>query len=77
MFLKSQNSANTSEVAQELTDAELSGIAGGAGVGLDVNSAGATGALNVNYSPNDPLFYLHHNFIDMLWFEWQQRNPAQ
>ncbi|KAI9294853.1 Di-copper centre-containing protein, partial [Neoconidiobolus thromboides FSU 785] len=27
------------------------------------------------YSPNDPLFMLHHTFIDMLWYEWQQRHP--
>ncbi|MFD7556928.1 MULTISPECIES: tyrosinase family protein [unclassified Streptomyces] len=26
-------------------------------------------------SPNDPVFWLHHAFIDMLWAEWQVRNP--
>jgi Common central domain of tyrosinase len=26
-------------------------------------------------NPNDPLFYAHHAFIDLIWYEWQQRNP--
>ncbi|MFD7033913.1 tyrosinase family protein [Streptomyces sp. NPDC059917] len=26
-------------------------------------------------SPNDPVFWLHHAFIDMLWAEWQGRHP--
>ncbi|KAL1923871.1 uncharacterized protein VTP21DRAFT_6906 [Calcarisporiella thermophila] len=26
-------------------------------------------------SPNDPLFYMHHAFIDKLWADWQKRNP--
>ncbi|KAJ9061206.1 Tyrosinase [Entomophthora muscae] len=27
------------------------------------------------HSPNDPLFYMHHAFVDMVWAEWQRRNP--
>jgi hypothetical protein len=27
-------------------------------------------------SPNDPLFFLHHAFTDLLWSEWQHRNPG-
>lgn len=27
------------------------------------------------YSPNDPLYWIHHAFIDLLWAEWQARNP--
>ncbi|MFP3989575.1 tyrosinase family protein [Streptomyces sp. E11-3] len=30
----------------------------------------ATGA-----SPNDPVFWLHHAFVDKLWSQWQQRHP--
>ncbi|MEU3313822.1 tyrosinase family protein [Streptomyces sp. NPDC048387] len=26
-------------------------------------------------SPNDPVFWLHHAFIDKLWAEWQAKNP--
>ncbi|MFG2873668.1 tyrosinase family protein [Streptomyces sp. NPDC048337] len=26
-------------------------------------------------SPNDPVFWMHHAFIDMLWAEWQARHP--
>jgi len=28
-------------------------------------------------SPHDPVFYLHHCWIDMLWAQWQLINPAQ
>ncbi|MFD0007887.1 tyrosinase family protein [Streptomyces sp. NPDC127178] len=31
----------------------------------------ATGA-----SPNDPVFWLHHAFIDKLWADWQARHPS-
>ncbi|CAM5392307.1 tyrosinase [Streptomyces purpurascens] len=31
----------------------------------------ATGA-----SPNDPVFWLHHAYIDKLWAEWQRRHPG-
>lgn len=31
----------------------------------------ATGA-----SPNDPVFWLHHAFMDKLWADWQTRHPA-
>ncbi|MEV8049470.1 tyrosinase MelC2 [Streptomyces bacillaris] len=30
----------------------------------------ATGA-----SPNDPVFWMHHAFIDRLWAQWQARHP--
>ncbi|MFD7080596.1 tyrosinase family protein [Streptomyces sp. NPDC059918] len=26
-------------------------------------------------SPNDPVFWLHHAFIDKLWAEWQAKHP--
>lgn len=26
-------------------------------------------------SPNDPIFFLHHCFIDKLWADWQARHP--
>ncbi|MFE7130731.1 tyrosinase family protein [Streptomyces sp. NPDC057638] len=27
-------------------------------------------------SPNDPVFWLHHAFVDKLWADWQQLHPA-
>ncbi|KXN67707.1 Di-copper centre-containing protein [Conidiobolus coronatus NRRL 28638] len=29
------------------------------------------------YSPNDPLFYLHHAFIDNMWFQWQSKKESR
>ncbi|MFI5756878.1 tyrosinase family protein [Streptomyces sp. NPDC051569] len=26
-------------------------------------------------SPNDPVFWLHHAFVDLLWDRWQQKHP--
>ncbi|THA40567.1 tyrosinase family protein [Streptomyces sp. A1547] len=33
------------------------------------------GQMSSAASPNDPVFWMHHAFIDMLWAEWQRRNP--
>ncbi|MBW5486257.1 tyrosinase family protein [Streptomyces bambusae] len=27
-------------------------------------------------APNDPAFWLHHAFVDLLWDRWQQQHPA-
>ncbi|KAL1919183.1 uncharacterized protein VTP21DRAFT_2565 [Calcarisporiella thermophila] len=27
-------------------------------------------------SPNDPIFYMHHAFVDKLWADWQSRDPS-
>ncbi|WP_073495285.1 tyrosinase family protein [Actinacidiphila paucisporea] len=27
-------------------------------------------------SPNDPVFWLHHSFIDLIWVRWQRLHPA-
>ncbi len=29
------------------------------------------GVMNANISPRDPIFYLHHAYIDKLWQEWE------
>lgn len=39
------------------------------------NIGGEDGDFFTMYSPNDPLFYLHHTFVDLLWAEWQKRHP--
>ncbi|MBW4570195.1 MAG: tyrosinase family protein [Tolypothrix carrinoi HA7290-LM1] len=33
--------------------------------------------VNVNVSPNDPVFFLHHCNVDRLWAIWQEKNPSQ
>jgi tyrosinase len=30
---------------------------------------------DVFVSPGDPLFYLHHGMIDLVWFVWQLLDP--
>jgi len=27
------------------------------------------------WSPNDPLFFMHHAMVDKIWFDWQNRDP--
>ncbi|KAL7275943.1 hypothetical protein RUND412_001100 [Rhizina undulata] len=29
---------------------------------------------NTISSPNDPLFWLHHAFVDRIWWDWQRIN---
>jgi tyrosinase len=31
---------------------------------------------NVALSPGDPMFFLHHTYLDKLWHEWQSADPA-
>jgi len=31
---------------------------------------------DVDSSPGDPIFYLHHNYIDRLYWQWQQLDPT-
>jgi len=34
------------------------------------------GEMSGGHSPRDPAFFLHHTYIDMLWAQWQLRNPG-
>ena len=34
------------------------------------------GEMGQRDSPHDPVFFLHHCWIDLLWAQWQLRNPA-
>jgi tyrosinase len=34
------------------------------------------GVMATAASPGDPIFYLHHCWIDMLWAKWQLANPS-
>lgn len=33
------------------------------------------GVMSTGASPGDPVFYLHHCFIDAIWAQWQLRHP--
>jgi tyrosinase len=34
--------------------------------------------LDVVASPSDPLFFLHHTYLDRVWWQWQQQDwPAR
>jgi tyrosinase len=35
------------------------------------------GTMPTAASPNDPVFFLHHCFIDKLWVDWQAANPSE
>lgn len=35
------------------------------------------GVMSTASSPGDPVFFLHHCFIDMLWAQWQLRHPGE
>jgi tyrosinase len=39
---------------------------------------GGVGALmqSVPLSPGDPIFWLHHTYLDKLWHDWQQVDPS-
>ncbi|KAI1847898.1 hypothetical protein JX265_001904 [Neoarthrinium moseri] len=28
-------------------------------------------------SPGDPVFFLHHGFVDKMWWDWQAQNPSK
>ncbi|KAI9341033.1 hypothetical protein DFJ73DRAFT_778937 [Zopfochytrium polystomum] len=48
----------------------------GAHNGVHVFAGGVGGDLYyIDMSPNDPLFFLHHAFVDMQWYLWQQAHP--
>jgi len=47
--------------------------------GIEINPHGAVhvnigGDMSQMQSPNDPIFFLHHAFVDKLWWTWQQTN---
>jgi len=28
------------------------------------------------WTPNDPLFFMHHAMVDKLWYDWQKKHPS-
>jgi hypothetical protein len=35
------------------------------------------GQMGTASSPSDPIFWLHHAFIDKIWADWQKLNPTK
>jgi hypothetical protein len=35
------------------------------------------GDMQEKHSPNDPLFYLHHAFVDKVWYDWQNSGGGE
>ncbi|KAI9297856.1 Di-copper centre-containing protein [Neoconidiobolus thromboides FSU 785] len=57
-------------------DSLRSNIEGGPHGSVHTGIGGNGGDMSYMYSPNDPLFYMHHAFVDLLWAEWQARKPS-
>ncbi|KAK9764344.1 hypothetical protein K7432_008229 [Basidiobolus ranarum] len=38
---------------------------------------GIGGDMSRTYSSNDPLFWLHHAFVDKIWADWQAMHPSR
>ena len=34
------------------------------------------GSMQPGTSPNDPIFFLHHAFVDKIWADWEQQHPS-
>lgn len=34
------------------------------------------GSMGPGTSPNDPIFFLHHAFVDKIWADWEQMHPS-
>jgi tyrosinase len=45
-------------------------------VGLCPASAPPNCTPGPTWSPNDPIFFLHHAMIDKIWYDWQCRDPV-
>jgi len=51
-------------------------ILGGDMTGLCSNGAVAPACVaGPKWTPNDPLFFMHHAMVDKIWFDWQNKHP--
>ncbi|ORX86788.1 Di-copper centre-containing protein [Basidiobolus meristosporus CBS 931.73] len=44
---------------------------------VHIGIGGNEGDMSFATSTNDPLFWLHHAFIDKIWADWQKANPSK
>jgi len=40
------------------------------------SNAPPTCVLGPKWSPNDPLFFMHHGMVDKIWYDWQLKHKA-
>lgn len=50
-------------------------IMGGDMAGTCPQNAPSSCTQGPTWSPNDPLFWMHHAMLDRIWYEWQLSNP--
>lgn len=66
---------NATEKAQAF-HANMHMIMGGDMAGTCPTAAGSSCIGGSTWTPNDPLFFLHHANFDRIWYLWQKKNPA-
>ena len=52
-------------------DALRLSIEGGPHGTVHIQGGGSCGDMSTMYSPNDPVFFLHHAMVDKIWHRWQ------
>jgi hypothetical protein len=72
-FILYSPEANIKTLNGETTSAGLSwSMENGGHRGVHQFIGGTCGDMTTNYSPNDPIFFLHHAMVDRLWWRWQK-----
>ncbi|KAF3927857.1 Tyrosinase [Dactylellina cionopaga] len=75
LTLQAKNFYDFDRVVEGGPSFELSGVHGGGHYGVG-GTLGTMGDLNI--SPGDPAFWLHHANLDRVWWSWQKLNyPAR
>ncbi|KAG8768020.1 hypothetical protein FRC12_005875, partial [Ceratobasidium sp. 428] len=67
---------NATEQA-EAFHANIHMIMGGDMAGTCPKVAGSTCKGGSTWTPNDPMFYMHHANMDRIWWKWQMTNPPK
>ncbi|KAF8603183.1 Di-copper centre-containing protein [Ceratobasidium sp. AG-I] len=67
---------NATEKAQAF-HANVHMILGGDMAGTCPTAAGSTCIGGSTWTPNDPMFFLHHANFDRIWWRWQWRAPSK
>lgn len=70
-FIGFQNATEKAEAFH----ANIHMIMGGDMAGTCPTAAGSSCVGGSTWTPNDPLFFLHHANIDRIWWKWQLKSP--